>query len=415
MLIAAFLPTPEGGAERQCRRLATELARRGHRVRVVTVRRSVAAPRREIMDGVEVLRLGLSGPLIAFLLRVKDRLRSRRTIRTASAQLPNAIPTATGQYWHPTLILLRLDKLLFMVVAAIYLLRTRRQTALLHCHESLWLAGFAAWLGRRLHLPVVVKEATYPVLIPLDVDCPFRSRLETARRTAHYAAQTAAAAAGLQEAGIDPSRITLVPNGFELPDGVADVARNHQALFVGSIQNPHSKALDILFPAWLQVVARNPSARLTVVGGGDPSPWRNLLEAAGAGATVEFTGPVPDPAPYYRQAACLLLPSRREGLSNALLEAQGWGVPAVVSSIPGNLAVVQHEVNGVVVPVADAAALATAILDLLANPARRKTLGEAARQRASAQPTFAEFADHWTSLYRQLIGASDLESPGTSR
>src|SRR5262245_55191643 len=63
MLVANFLPLPEGGSEKQCRLLAAELARRGHEITVVTRWPGKGVPRKERLDGVLVRRLGCGHPL----------------------------------------------------------------------------------------------------------------------------------------------------------------------------------------------------------------------------------------------------------------------------------------------------------------------------------------------------------------
>jgi glycosyltransferase involved in cell wall biosynthesis len=406
MLIAGYVPSTEGGAERQCRRLASELVKLGHRIRVVTMRRTIAAPRNEVMQGVEIVRLGVLGPFFAEMLRWKDRLRALRVARAGGTPPSGPASRPTAKYWHPTVLLLRLERLLFLVAAAAYLARNRRDIRLIHCHESHWLAGFAGWIGPRLGCPVLVKEANYPVLLPLGADSPWRWCLQRARFQAHYVAQTTAAAEALERAGVSADSITVVANGLDLPAETADVAVNRSVLFVGHLFNPFKKALDILFAAWVRVACEDPRARLIVVGGGDQEPWRTFLEEHHAAGSVEFVGEVSDPAPYYRRAAFLVLPSRLEGLSNTLLEAQSWGVPAVVSNIPGNVALIQHGVNGLAVKVEDPEALANAIREMLVDPARRSSLGRQARSRAAAQPAFAAFAGQTVDLYERICNKS---------
>jgi glycosyltransferase involved in cell wall biosynthesis len=102
-------------------------------------------------------------------------------------------------------------------------------------------------------------------------------------------------------------------------------------------------------------------------------------------------------------------------MSNALLESQSWGIPAVVSAIPGNRAVVDDETNGLVVPVDDARALAAAIVRLLADPALRARLGGQARQRMIRDFSIASVAARIASLYREIAAAEKTRRGGSKK
>ena len=81
-----------------------------------------------------------------------------------------------------------------------------------------------------------------------------------------------------------------------------------------------------------------------------------------------------------------VLPSRFEGMPNALLEAMAQGLAVVVTDAsPGPLEEIEQGVNGFVVPSEDAAALALRLEQLASDPALRETLGNAARQRLQAR------------------------------
>jgi glycosyltransferase involved in cell wall biosynthesis len=78
----------------------------------------------------------------------------------------------------------------------------------------------------------------------------------------------------------------------------------------------------------------------------------------------------------------MVLPSRREGLPRSLLEAAAMGLPLVAADVPGCREIVADGVNGFLVPVGDAVALAAKIELLLDQPALCRRFGTASREKA---------------------------------
>ena len=105
-------------------------------------------------------------------------------------------------------------------------------------------------------------------------------------------------------------------------------------LAVGRIT--HEKGFDILVKAAQRI---NPSYKVVIAGGCDNSPaLLTELKSADTGSRVVFAGYVggEDLMQLYSHAALFVLPSRQEGLSMALLEAMGYGLPVCVSDIEAN-------------------------------------------------------------------------------
>ena len=114
---------------------------------------------------------------------------------------------------------------------------------------------------------------------------------------------------------------------------------------------------------------------------------RESLERAAAQlpghVRLRLPGFVDNPFAWMASADLFVLSSDVEGLPNALVEAQGLGIPAVATDCPtGPGEIVAHASTGLLVPRGDAAALRRAIAELLAAPDRRAAMGRAARQRA---------------------------------
>jgi glycosyltransferase involved in cell wall biosynthesis len=105
---------------------------------------------------------------------------------------------------------------------------------------------------------------------------------------------------------------------------------------------------------------------------------------ASAGGTVAFIGPVDDVRPYLASADLVLLPSYREGIPRVAMEAAAMGRPVVGYDIRGMREVVDPAL-GTLVPRGDRAALTSVVEDLLADPERRRAVGERLRDRVTTR------------------------------
>jgi glycosyltransferase involved in cell wall biosynthesis len=201
---------------------------------------------------------------------------------------------------------------------------------------------------------------------------------------------------------VPPDRLAYVPNPLAIPDG----ARSGPApsgfagpcvLTVARLveQKEHTVLLDAF--------ARLPSGldhwRLAVVGSGpEEQALRRQADRLGIADRVDWYGRCDDPYAFYRHADVFALPSRFEGMPNALLEAMSFGLPAIVADgTPGPLEVVHHGETGLVTAGGDPEALASAITLLATRPDLRRALGESAR-REVRRFAMAEAVGAWAAV-----------------
>jgi len=139
-------------------------------------------------------------------------------------------------------------------------------------------------------------------------------------------------------------------------------------------------------------------------------PERALLEDAGRtfhGDLLRLLGERSDVAALMQACDFLVLPSRREGLSNAILEAMAAAKPVVASRVGGNVELVTDGTTGFLYPGDDDAALADAIVRLARDSLLRGQLGTAARVLAQQEFSRDTMIARLERLYEKAAGKSD--------
>jgi len=117
-----------------------------------------------------------------------------------------------------------------------------------------------------------------------------------------------------------------------------------------------------------------------------------------------FTGFRDDIPELLRSIDCFVLASTRtEGVPQSLLQAMAVGCPVVATAVGGIPELVQHGVNGFLVPPGDPVALAAAIRAVLTEPARAKELAERGRALVRSRFSHTGSVDRLERLYRDLI------------
>jgi glycosyltransferase involved in cell wall biosynthesis len=176
--------------------------------------------------------------------------------------------------------------------------------------------------------------------------------------------------------------------------------------FVGRVAA--DKGVAELAAAWAAV--RGPDRYLMIVGGPDdtdPVP-ADVLAALAADPQVRLTGARRDLPAVFGAMELLVLPTRREGFGNVLVEAAAMGVPVVASRTDGCVDAVADGVTGALVPVGDGAALVAALRRYLDDPSRRRAHGAAGRARVEARFDHRLVLGHLAGLYRTMLAARRL-------
>jgi glycosyltransferase involved in cell wall biosynthesis len=139
-----------------------------------------------------------------------------------------------------------------------------------------------------------------------------------------------------------------------------------------------------------------------------------LAERLGVADRVHFSGKLANPAEAVALADICVLCSETEGLSNVVIEYMLAGKPVVCTDVGGNSEIVVSGLTGHIVPARDVPALSRAIADLLADPAKRKSWGEAGKISAMSRFGHRRMLDDHVRLYKGLAasgrGRSELDS-----
>jgi glycosyltransferase involved in cell wall biosynthesis len=151
------------------------------------------------------------------------------------------------------------------------------------------------------------------------------------------------------------------------------------------------------------VSKKTPGAVLELIGDGDLVAYRAYAEKLGIDESVHFYGKQSELAPFYQRAAVFVLSSRREGMSNALMEAMLHGLPCVATDISGNQDLISPGVSGLLVPAAQIEPLAESISYMLEHPAEAQRMGAEARSVILRQTDIRIVAGHYAGLYRRLL------------
>lgn len=148
---------------------------------------------------------------------------------------------------------------------------------------------------------------------------------------------------------------------------------------------------------------------MTLVGDPDAANSKSVppaqLEQWRAEGVIEWHGPRSDIPALWADSAIAVLPSYREGLPKALLEAAACGRPMVATDVPGCRELVQDGANGLLVPAQDAQGLAAAIERLARDPDLRARLGAQARHDVEAIYADTVVAGKTARLYISLLPA----------
>lgn len=363
-----------GGAERQAERLASQLAAQGESVWIVT-RRLPGLASAEVRNGFHVLRPATWGP---------GKLKT--------------ITFVFGCLWH--------------------LWRLRPSYKILHAHLLFGPAFAATLAGHILGKRVIVKlgaSGAYGEIHKSQRSLRGRLTLALLRRWVNAViVLDDDMKAEVISAGFPAHLVYMMPNGIDTvsfaPDrpkgnAKAEIGMENKTLvlFVGRLVP--QKSLPTLLEAMKVAVQSCSDLHLLLVGdGSEREALQALARSLNIQDSVTFAGTQMNVKPFLNAADIFVLPSEREGMSNALLEAMAAGLACLVTPVGAGPTMLEDGRCGLLLPVGDVAGWAKSLAELGRDLDLRKKLGHAARQRAVAEYDFSVVSARYEALYLDLVG-----------
>jgi glycosyltransferase involved in cell wall biosynthesis len=219
----------------------------------------------------------------------------------------------------------------------------------------------------------------------------------------------------LQQEGIRPHQVVYIPNAVEvLPaqrsprDVRGELQTPPEATVIGTVARLHpAKSQEDLLRAFAVVRRHVPDAVLWLIGDGER---RGALEQEaqrlGVAAHVRMPGTRLDVRDILEAMDLFALPSRWEGMPNALMEAMAAGRPVVASDIDGIRELIRHGETGWRVPSGNPDELAQTMIGVLADRARAARVGQAALAHIQQGYSLDRMADAYAQLYREGLDKS---------
>jgi glycosyltransferase involved in cell wall biosynthesis len=165
------------------------------------------------------------------------------------------------------------------------------------------------------------------------------------------------------------------------------------------------KNIPMMIESFAQVHRELPETTLLLVGdGAERQKLEQLVAERGLTDAVVFTGYQEDTATFMSMIDVYLLTSFSEGTSMVLLEAMSTGTASIVTSVGGNVEIIEHEHNGLVVESDDIAGCTQSMMRLASDSDLRKALGAAALTVFNQRFSVSTMSSRYSETYERVLG-----------
>src|SRR6266568_4638557 len=428
IVTATFLPgvggTGVGGTEKQAFAQGRSLRERGYQTTIITFRHARTWLPYEVMEGVPVIRVA------GMLLGGREKLpRLLQKLLYLMAMLVMGWTLWRHRQRYDILHVYKLS-LLALPVALVCRLAGKRMLVAVRSADSgkatsshntaSLLAGpldaTTPWLqvDERLQAHGRVK-ATSDLEVLAHMGRPVVRFLFSLLRSnqAMVVVLSSRMKSSLTEHGFNLLDVQLIPNGVDItrfnPAQVDSSIDEREQVVVCVSGLRYEKGIDVLLQAWHLVYQQAPQARLIIVGdGGLQFQLECMAKALDIANNVEFAGLQTDVPTQFHRGGLAVLPSRWEGMPNALLEAMACGLPCVATRVSGSEDIIQHGVNGLLVAPEQPAEMAQALRRILEEAELAQRLGRAGRATVVRDYQLNTIVEQCLELYRRLAGEKNV-------
>jgi glycosyltransferase involved in cell wall biosynthesis len=360
-----------GGTEKQALTLASHLAANGIDVTILTSRFRYSWQRTERIQDVRVIRL--PSPSIKVI-----------------------------------------GAMMFLTCLACYLIRYKNHYSIIHTFQIGYTSFVSIVLAMILRIPSLIKVASSGS--GGDIQRAKRTAwgrlcLLMAKRATRIIAVSDSVKRELMDEHVPPAAIESIANGvdLELYEPYMDkpamrrrcrLPERNTIIYTGRLSP--EKGIDVLVRSFALLVKTQPCQLLIIADGPEQESVVKLIAEHDLDGSVLLISRVEEVASYLKASDLFVLPSRFEGLSNALLEAMACGLPVISTRVGGSRDIIEDGVNGLLVEVDATDQLRDAMERVLCDRQLAANLGANARAAVEAKHDMRRIANAYCALYRDL-------------
>jgi glycosyltransferase involved in cell wall biosynthesis len=312
--------------------------------------------------------------------------------------------------------------LIFLSCLAGYLIRQRKNYSIIHTFQIGYTSFMSILLGVLLKKPSLLKLASSG--IGGDISRARRTAwgrlcLLMATKASRIIAVSTTVGQELLDEQVSPAIIAAIANGVDVHryDRHLDkramrkrinLPENNTVIFTGRLSS--EKGVDFLIRGFVQLKNAQPCQLLIIADGPERENIVQLIKECKAGDSVLLVSGAADVAPYLAASDVFVLPSRFEGLSNALLEAMSCGLPVISTRVGGSKDLIQDGVNGLLVDIDNEEQLAGAMGLVFGDRQLAESLGKNARETVKAKHDISKIADAYIAFYKNLQAVEQVKA-----